>query len=234
MRPPLPEARVERIIRERIAPRPTQWDYLHLAGLRRALADALRQLPVSRGPVLDLFCGAQPYRSLIPWGPVWGLDIDLHFRRANVLGALPLPFRDDTFTVALCTQALHLASDPPAAVAELRRVLIPGGSVIVTVPHIFRREIPAERKWTERDLRALFSGWRDVHVQGIGGPGRGLIFYPGSMAAAAGRRWPPARLALPVVGITLTAAGTVLDTVLRPLANRWPESLILVARRPGS
>ncbi len=225
---------MERIRRERLAPRPTQWDYLHLAGLHRALAGAFTRVRVTRGPILDLYCGTKPYAEMLPWRPAWGLDLDRHFGRADVVGTMPLPFRSGAFTLVLCTQALHLVEDPAATVQEMYRVLARGGYSVVTIPHIFRREIPAERKWRAADLSRLFAGWDEVQVAGIDGLGSGLVYFPASLAGAAARRWPWARVLLPPVALTLNGAGVLLERVLRPLAPRWPASLILVARRVGS
>ena len=38
-----------------------------------------------------------------------------------------LPFADDSFDLAYCQQALQFFPDRPAALRELRRVLVPGG-----------------------------------------------------------------------------------------------------------
>jgi SAM-dependent methyltransferase len=218
-RPTLPERVVERIRHERYAPRSTQWDYLHLEGLRRGIARALGTLPIACGPVLDLYCGTQPYREMIPWRPVWGYDIDRHFGRADVIGSLSLPFADETFAVVLCTQALHLVDDPPATVREMRRVLAPNGYVVVTIPHIFRREIPAERKYSASGLRELFAGWRELRVDGVGGLGAGIAFFPGSLAGAAARHSSLARRMLPAVALAINGTGVPLDAALRPLAS---------------
>jgi SAM-dependent methyltransferase len=233
-RPMLPEREVERIRRERYAPRPTQWDYLHLAGLRHGIAEILAALPIARGPVLDLYCGTQPYREMIPWRPVWGFDIDRHFGRADVIGSLPLPFADGTFAVVLCTQALYLVDDPAATVQEMRRVLAPDGYAVVTIPHLFRREIPAERKYSAAQLRELFAGWHEVRVIGTGGMGAGLAYFPGSLAGAAARHSSLARRVLPAVALVLNGTGMALDVALRPLARRWPASFIVVAQRADS
>lgn len=45
---------------------------------------------------------------------------------------LPLP--DDAFDVALCQLGLQFFADKPAAVRELRRVLVPGGRLFLNVP----------------------------------------------------------------------------------------------------
>jgi SAM-dependent methyltransferase len=228
----LPDAEVELIRRERRAPRPSQWDYLHLEGLRRALAGAFAGLPAACGPVLDLFCGTKPYLELLPWRPLWGLDIDRHFGRADVLGDLPLPFRDRAFGVAMVTQALHMVDDPVGAVDELARVVAPGGYVVVTVPHLFLAEGEFERHWSGADLGELFAEWADVRIAGIDGPGAALAFALGRIAMLGARRW---RLVGPLFRpsvLVLNGVGAAIDRAA-PLAHRWPHSLLLVARRPA-
>jgi SAM-dependent methyltransferase len=223
---------VERIRRERYAPRPTQPDYLHLRGIRRALAGAFAALPPSDAPALDLFCGTQPYRAMVPRRAVVGVDRDRHFARADVVADLPLPFADAAFSLVVCTQALHLVDDPPAAVREMARVLAPGGHAVVTVPHLLRREVPAERMLSAGELRALFAGW-EVALRGVDGPGNAAVYLPASLALGAARRWPALRPALPPLGLTLTAAGVLLEAALWPLARRWPAGWLVVARRPA-
>ncbi len=231
-RPPLAPARVEEIRRERYAPHPTQCDYLHLRDLLAALTGALVQVPPTASPTLDLYCGTQPYRELVP-GTVWGLDLDRHFGRADVIGAMPLPFADATFGLVLCTQALHLVDDPSAAVREMQRVLRPGGMAIVTVPHIFRREVPQERALTATQLRTLFDGWT-VAVTGFGGLGGAAAFAPASLLHGAARRMPALRTLLPATGVTLTALGTVVDALTLPLRTRVPANWLVVARSAGA
>ena len=230
-RPGLTEAEVEQARRERLAPRPTQWDYLHLEGLRRALQGAFDGLPSARGPVLDVFCGTKPYLELLPWRPVWGLDIDRHFGRADVVGDLPLPFRDRSIGVVLVTQALHMVDDPVGTVEEVARVLAPGGYVVVTVPHLFLAEGDFERHWSVADLRRLFTGWSDVRIEGIDGPGAALAFVLGRIAMLGAHRWRLARLVFRPTVLVLNTAGAALDRLAAPLARRWPHSLLLVARR---
>lgn len=51
--------------------------------------------------------------------------------------AARLPFADESFDALVCTEAFHWFPDPDAALAEFRRVLRPGGVVLValvTVP----------------------------------------------------------------------------------------------------
>jgi SAM-dependent methyltransferase len=229
----LPEAEIERARRERREPRFTQWDYLHLSGLRRELLASFKLVAEPAGPVLDLFCGTKPYLELIPWRPVWGLDMDLHFGRADVIAALPLPFRDNAFGVLLCSQALHLVDDPIGTVEEMARVLAPGSYAIVTIPHLFVAEGDFERHWSEADLGALFGNWCHVRIRGIDGPGAALAFALGSVAMRATRRWTRlTAISRPCI-VVLNAVCVVLDLLSAPLHRHWPHSLLLVAERPG-
>lgn len=47
---------------------------------------------------------------------------------------LELPFRDGAFDVLLSTEVIEHTPDPPAALAELARVVRPGGRIVVTTP----------------------------------------------------------------------------------------------------
>ena len=226
----LSEPEIEVARRERREPRFTQWDYLHLAGLRRGLLAGFRVVSVQDGPVLDLYCGTKPYLELIPWNPVWGADIDLHFGRADVLGTLPLPFRDAAFEVVLCSQALHLVNDPVATVDEIGRVLAPGGYAIVTIPHLFLAEGDFERHWSRGDLGDLFAGWRDVRIGGVDGPGAALAFVLGRLAMLVARRLRLPRWVSTSIFVGINAVCTLLDVLLAPIKQRWPHSLVLIAR----
>ena len=96
--------------------------------------------------VLDLACGpgiyTRPFAQQVTPSPVVGLDLSFPMlryasRRANALGlrnvvwirgtALQLPFPDARFALVNCCGALHLFPDAPRVLAEVRRVLAPGG-----------------------------------------------------------------------------------------------------------
>lgn len=110
--------------------------------------------------VLDVGCGAGPLlKTLRERGAVvtgiepsikmlelarkrLGDDADLH---QGGLGGEPLPFADDTFDDAIACLVLHYLEDWKAPLTELRRVLKPGGRLIVAVNH------PFAYKWVYRD-----------------------------------------------------------------------------------
>jgi SAM-dependent methyltransferase len=231
-RPVLPDAAVERARRERLAPHPDQWDYRHLEGLRQALIDAFRAVGPTAGPVLDLCCGTQPYRELIPAPLVVGVDVDRHFGRADVVAGLPLPFRDGVFEVAVCTQALHLVDDPVRTVAELRRTVAPGGRLVATVPHLFLAEGDFERHWRRSDVHALLADWDDVRITGIDGPATAAAFAIGRLLMLASHRLAPLRRALPRLVRLLHAVSGAVDGRARAVSRRWPHTLLVVATRP--
>ncbi len=63
-----------------------------------------------------------------------------------------LPFRDGDFDVVIAAEVLEHINDDSAAIAELRRVLRPGGLIAVTVP----------RWWPERVCWALSREYHEV------------------------------------------------------------------------
>jgi SAM-dependent methyltransferase len=230
-RPRLSDAEIESIRRDRLRPRITRGDYVHLAALRRALASAIRQLGEDQAPVLDLFCGTKPYLELLPWRPTWGLDLDAHFGRADVIGSLPLPFRNDSIGLVWCTQALYLADDPIGVVNEAARVLRPQGHAIISILSHFWAESDAERHWSPADLAMLFAGWEDVRVLPAGGPAAAIGLTGGRALAAVARRWPSMEaISVSAIVVMNTVLGA-LDLLASP-RRRWPHGLVLIAKSP--
>jgi SAM-dependent methyltransferase len=101
--------------------------------------------------ILDVGCGAGPlFEELRDRGAlVTGVDpsakmLELARKRLGDGAALrqadlkdPLPYPDDAFDDAVACLVLHYLEDWAAPLAELRRVLVPGGRLIVAVNHPF-------------------------------------------------------------------------------------------------
>lgn len=63
--------------------------------------------------------------------------------------ATALTFADDTFDVAVATLVLCTVTDPDAALAEVRRVVKPGG-VLLFMEHVAAEDRPDRLKWQRR------------------------------------------------------------------------------------
>ena len=51
-------------------------------------------------------------------------------------GAIPLPFQDDTFDAVVALGFIEYLADIPAALHEMKRVIRPGGFVLVSTPKV--------------------------------------------------------------------------------------------------
>jgi len=241
-RPRLPTSKIERARRTRRHPRITQFDYLHLQRLADDLTQALARVPEPVDDVLDVFCGTRPYDDLLPSGArCIGLDIDDHFGSADVISHDFLPFEDDSFDLVLCISGFHYLPDPRRGVEEIRRVLRPGGTALITVPLLweYSREV-LEHRYTGPALAELFSGWEDVETVENGGRGVAWGLLTGHLIYIHERRLPPALrtvlrplFALTYVGVNL--AGMAFERSAEREVGEFalPPNLLLRARSPG-
>jgi len=119
----------------RLYPWHFQWHAIRF--LNRDMDDVL---PTLRGRVLDLGCGLQPYRGLLDKSVQYvGVDIAAAPGVDVVIeeGA-GLPFPDTSFDGVLSTQVFEHVADLEQCVAEIRRVLKPGGTLVLSVPFIYQ------------------------------------------------------------------------------------------------
>jgi SAM-dependent methyltransferase len=79
-----------------------------------------------------------------------------------------LPFEDETFDVIVAGELMEHLADPAAAVANIRRVLRPGGRFVGSVPNAFRLKsrlrflVGRYVRWSPRLMARVqvFSAWK--------------------------------------------------------------------------
>jgi SAM-dependent methyltransferase len=127
--------------REILNPKLADPDFLVRRSRRDIVTDWFAQLPDRGLTVLDVGGRLQPYRPLLGARAARYIAVDPVFEGLlDVAGVGErLPFRDASFDLVLCTQVLNYAASPAQVVDEIRRVLKPGGTIIVSVPAIFPR-----------------------------------------------------------------------------------------------
>lgn len=226
-------------------PRLTQFDYLHLRYLNADLERALREIAPPPEDVLDVYCGTRPYEDFLPsTARCVGLDIVGNpYGLADVVSDEFLPFPDESFDLVTCIQAFQFVRDPVQAASEIARVLRPGGTVVITVTHVWEYDrMLLEHRFTGPELAELLRGWDEVEVRENGGRVVTWVSVTSNLLKTLAGRLPAPQglwrltrlpfaagyLALNVVGIPLAALER--SQARGPLT--LPTNLLVTARKP--
>jgi SAM-dependent methyltransferase len=113
--------------------------YLARRGLWREISACAPDL---RGRLLDVGCGRKPYRGLFAVDEYVGLEIDSPTARARghadyFYDGKRFPFENESFDAIICNQVLEHVFNPTEFLGEIRRVLRPGGKLLLTVPFVW-------------------------------------------------------------------------------------------------
>ena len=148
-----------------------------------AYAAAAELLPPGR--VLDLGCGVGHSYSLLAPRETVGVDIAADAlsgqeRETVVADMRELPFDDASFASVLSVQSIEHVPDPERVLAEVRRVLEPGGVAVFVTPNRLTFGRPDEIidpshyvEYDEHELRSLCEPFFDrVDVRGLFGSAR--------------------------------------------------------------
>jgi SAM-dependent methyltransferase len=203
-------------IRERLPAPLVRYLWFFEAAIEDAVDEFARGLP-ARARVLDAGAGEGRYKSRFGKARYVGLDLAIgdaawNYAGLDALGDLnALPFGDETFDAALNVVTLEHVREPARVLAELARVLKPGGELLLVAPQDWERhqEPHDYYRYTRHGLAYLLdrAGFSGVEVTAGGGYfrllGRRLLngaqFFPAPLAILWLVLCLPAALLLPLL-----------------------------------
>lgn len=146
------------------------------------LESVKRETALFYGNVLDLGCGFMPYRSIVEANPsvdkYTGMDLESptyygHIEPDLKWDGTTIPLDDESVDCLMATEFFEHYSEPEKILAEIKRVLKPGGRFFGTVPFIWNlHEIPFdEYRYTPFSLKRIFEGggFEQINISALGG-----------------------------------------------------------------
>jgi SAM-dependent methyltransferase len=164
--------------RERLYPSLRNPHWLILRQRREIFRRWINALPAAKLTILDVGGRLQPYRELLEGRIQRYISVDI--RQTPVVDVIAagerIPFAADTFDLILCTQVLEYVPEPQIVMAEIHRVLRPGGTLILSAPAAHPRDAD-EECWSfhPAGLRRLLADYATVEVIPEGGSIAGLF-----------------------------------------------------------
>lgn len=142
----------------------TDWAVNHFSGTNYSLWQVVQSVAPGHciGRVLDAGAGRGAWRTAILRTATTYDSVDLSARgghrptwEADICEMPMVP--DAIYDSVVCHQVLEHVRKPRAALVEMQRVLIPGGYLILSVPHLSRRhELPHDYfRYTQEGVRVL-------------------------------------------------------------------------------
>lgn len=113
--------------------------------LRHWIETHLREFTRPGGRMLDVGCGEQPFRELISTLEMTYEGLDLQQNAAgtvDIIASIERPLRIShpaigEYDLVLCSEVLEHVADWGPAFANLAELTAPGGTLLVTCPHIY-------------------------------------------------------------------------------------------------
>lgn len=136
--------------------------YILRNGIYRALCSLSTQIT---GDVLDFGCGSKPYEKIFKEVNSYvGVDIAVSGHEHSdskidfFYDGITLPFSDNSFDSVVCFDVLEHVFNIDRVMAEITRVLKPGGKFLVSVPFAWdEHEVPYDfARYTSYGLESIF------------------------------------------------------------------------------
>ncbi len=195
-----------------------------------------------KGHLLDIGCGRKPYKSLFQVDSYLGLDIENpgHSHEQEDIDVFydgqRFPFEDSSFDSALCNQVLEHVFNPEEFVAEIHRVLKPGGKLLLTVPFVWdEHEQPFDyARYSSFGLKSLFEkhGFRIVEhrksVASIAAVFQLLIAYIYKLTVT--RFYPVNAFLAVVLMFPFTLTGSLLSFILPGNKDLYLDNILLAEK----
>jgi SAM-dependent methyltransferase len=185
------------------------------AEIERSVAEFARSLPLA-SRVLDAGAGECQYARYFAGHRYAAVDLGIgdpawNYRALDAIADLTaLPFPDGCFDATVNIVTLEHVREPAAALAEMARVLKPGGRLLLIVPHEWEvHQAPHDYfRYTRYGVAWLLerAGFTAAEIRPVGGWFRltsrrllnGLQFFPGPFIAVAALLFAPLALVLPL------------------------------------
>lgn len=156
--------------------------YYALTRLREALERAADSIAPDAATLVDLGCGTMPYRPLLAPRVARYIGIDLPRNPLADLHFTPdgrAPLADASVDVVLSSQVLEHVDDPAAYLAECRRLLRPGGVLLISTHGywLYHPDPTDYWRWTGSGLRLQISraGLDVEQLEGVMGLGSSAL-----------------------------------------------------------
>lgn len=240
-------ARPELDERRRYVPRARQESFI-VPLLERAISSAIVEHAAPGGKALDVGCGGQPFRDTLTSRGLAYVSMDTQAQpgvSTDFLCAIDalLPhalLQSGPFTFALCTEVLEHVADWPAAFANFRDLVAPGGKVLITCPHVYPLHEEPFDFWrpTPHALRAFAErfGFDVVELRQLGTAWDVLGTVLAASAPAAATRGPMCVLAAALLRPARSIAIKMLQLglpqkLIRPKGSVYLSNLAVLRRR---